>query len=87
MLHPLKNVHQTHDCLLLKLRSGFGNALLFRHTTMREPTFRLRSAHLFGSLRISLLVENYFVGFGSTECGLSGLKAPLRFPGNEEKTP
>jgi hypothetical protein len=70
---------------VLKLRSLFGNALLFRHATMREATFRLRSAHLFGSLRISLLVENYFVGFGSTECRLE--RPSLRFPGNEEKTP
>jgi hypothetical protein len=38
----------------------------FRRATIREATFRLCSAHLFGALRISLLVENYFVGFGST---------------------
>jgi uncharacterized membrane protein YeaQ/YmgE (transglycosylase-associated protein family) len=47
---------------------------------MREPTFRLRSAHLFGSLRISLLVENYFVGFGSTECRLDRPQRPPQVP-------
>jgi hypothetical protein len=57
-----------------------------RHATIREPTFHLRPAHLFGSLRISLCVENYFVDFGSTPAGLSG-PGFLRFPGNEEKTP
>src|SRR6266446_1125152 len=59
----------------------------FRHATMREATFRLRLAHLFGSLRISLMVENYFVGFGSTECRLERPYGLLKFPGNEEKTP
>jgi len=43
---------------------------------MREPTFHLRSAHLFGSLRISLCVENYFVGFGSTGCRLERPRPP-----------
>src|SRR5260370_25817744 len=47
---------------------------------MREATFRLRSAHLFGSLRISLMAENYFVGFGSTECRLERPYGLLEVP-------
>jgi len=47
---------------------------------MREATFRLRLEHLFGSLRISLMVENYFVGFGSTECALERPHGLLEVP-------
>jgi uncharacterized membrane protein YeaQ/YmgE (transglycosylase-associated protein family) len=53
---------------------ALGNALLSSYDD--EATFRLRSAHLFGSLRISISVENYFVCFGSTYAGLSGVRPP-----------
>jgi hypothetical protein len=59
----------------------------FRHATIGAATFHLGSAHLFGSLRISLRVENYFVGFGSTECWLERPQGLLGFPGNEERLP
>jgi uncharacterized membrane protein YeaQ/YmgE (transglycosylase-associated protein family) len=77
VLHAPENVHKTHHCLRLKLRC-FGNALL-RHAgdQGRRPLHRL--AHLFGALRISLWVENYCVGFGSTHAGLRGQR-PAQVP-------